>query len=57
MSLALLIEVRDALRRMDPAWCVLNGKGQIADWEFDELLQRVEDVVEESEQEKNHEQA
>ena len=46
MSLALLTEVRDALRRMDPAWCALNGKEQISDEELDELTARVEDAVE-----------
>jgi hypothetical protein len=49
VSLALLTEIRDALRRMDPAWCALHGKEQIADWEFDELLERVEDAVEDGE--------
>lgn len=48
MSLALLTEVRDALRRMDPAWCAVNGKEQISDWEFDALLERVEDAVEDA---------
>jgi hypothetical protein len=46
MSLALLTEVRDALRRMDPAWCVLHGKEQLADEELEELIGRVEDAVE-----------
>ena len=46
MSLALLTEVRDALRRMDPAWCVLHKKEQIGDEELDELIARVEDTVE-----------
>jgi hypothetical protein len=46
MSLALLTEVRDALRRMDPAWCAVNGKEQIGDEELEELIGRVEDAVE-----------
>ena len=46
MSLALLTEVRDALRRLDPAWCAVNGKEQIGDEELDDLLERVEDAVE-----------
>jgi hypothetical protein len=45
----LLRDVRDALRRMDPAWCVLHGKEQLAEFELDDLLERVEDTVEESE--------
>jgi hypothetical protein len=49
VSLALLTEVRDALRRLDPAWCALHGKEQIGDEELDELIARVEDTVEESE--------
>jgi hypothetical protein len=48
MSLALLTEVRDALRRMDPAWCVLHGKEQLAEFELDDLLERVEDAVEDA---------
>jgi hypothetical protein len=43
----LLRDVRDVLRRMDPARCVLHGKEQLADWELDDLLERVEDAVEE----------
>jgi hypothetical protein len=46
MSLALLTEIRDALRRMDPAWCAVNGKRQISEIELDDLLERVEDAVE-----------
>ena len=46
MSLALLTEVRDALRRLDPAWCATHGKEQIGDEELDELIARVEDAVE-----------
>jgi hypothetical protein len=49
VSLALLTEVRDALRRMDPAWCAVNGKRQLSEIELDDLLERVEDTVEESE--------
>lgn len=57
MSYALLTEIRDALRRTDPAWCALHGVEQISDEELEELIARVEDIVEESEQEKNDEQA
>jgi hypothetical protein len=42
----LLRDVRDALRRLDPAWCAVNGKEQIGDEELDDLLERVEDAVE-----------
>ncbi len=42
----LLRDVRDALRRLDPAWCVLHGKEQLADEELEELIGRVEDAVE-----------
>lgn len=45
----LLTEIRDALRRMDPAWCAVNGKRQLSEIELDDLLERVEDTVEESE--------
>jgi len=48
-SHALLTEVRDALRRMDPAWCALHGKEQLAEEEFEEMLGRVEDAVEDAE--------
>jgi hypothetical protein len=46
VSLALLTEIRDALRRTDPAWCALAGKEQLSDEEFDEILGRLEDAVE-----------
>jgi hypothetical protein len=42
----LLRDVRDALRRMDPAWCALHDAEQISDEELDELIGRVEDAVE-----------
>jgi hypothetical protein len=45
----LLRDVRDALRRMDPACCAVNGKRQLSEIELDDLLERVEDAVEESE--------
>jgi hypothetical protein len=31
---------------MDPAWCTLAGKAQLSDQEFDEILGRLEDAVE-----------
>ncbi len=46
MSLALLTEIRDALRRTDPAWCALHDAEQISDEELEELIGRVEDAVE-----------
>jgi len=46
--LELLTEVRDALRRRDPAWCAVNGKRQLSEIELDDLLERVEDAVEEN---------
>jgi hypothetical protein len=48
VSLALLTEIRDALRRTDPAWCALHGKEQIGDEELEELIARVEDAVEDA---------
>ena len=46
MSQVLLTEIRDALRRTDPAWCALHGQEQISDEELEELVARVEDAVE-----------
>ncbi len=46
MSTITLIEIRDALRRTDPAWCALHGQEQISDEELEELIGRVEDAVE-----------
>jgi hypothetical protein len=46
VSLALLTEIRDALRRTDPAWCATHGQEQISDEELEELIGRVEDAVE-----------
>lgn len=48
MSHALLTEIRDALRRTDPAWCALHGVEQISDEELEELIARVEDAVEDA---------
>jgi len=42
----LLRDVRDALRRMDPAWCDLNGETQLSDEEFDEAMSTLEDLLE-----------
>jgi len=42
----LLTEILDALRRMDPVWCTLAVKAQLSDEEFDEILGRLEDAVE-----------
>jgi hypothetical protein len=46
VSTITLIEIRDALRRTDPAWCALHGQEQISDEELEELIGRVEDAVE-----------
>ena len=43
---SLMREIRDALRRTDPAWCAVNGVEQISDEELEELIARVEDAVE-----------
>jgi muramidase (phage lysozyme) len=48
VSTITLIEIRDALRRTDPAWCALHGQEQISEEEFDELVGRVEDAVEDA---------
>lgn len=45
--LALLAEVRDSLRRMDCGWCSLNNVEQLSDEEFDHLLGRIEETLEE----------
>lgn len=44
---ALLTEVRDSLRRMDCGWCSLNNVKQLSDEEFDDLLGRIEETLEE----------
>ena len=43
---AMLRTLRDALRRMDPAWCELHGEAQLDDEEFDDLLGTLEDMLE-----------
>ena len=45
-SSMLLRALRDALRRMDPAWCELHGEKQLDDEKFDELLGTLEDLLE-----------
>lgn len=45
---AMLRTLRDALRRMDPAWCELNDKTQLDDEEFDDLLGTLEDLLEDT---------
>lgn len=40
--------LRDALRRMDPAWCDLHGEAQLDDEEFDTLLGTLEDLLEDT---------
>ena len=44
-SVDLLVRLRDGLRRLDPAWCALNGAEQITDEELDELIGEVEEAV------------
>lgn len=41
-----LSALRDALRRMDPAWCELHAHTQLDDEEFDRLLGTLEDLLE-----------
>lgn len=36
----------DVLRRLDPAWCVLNDQTQISDEELDQAIGELEDLVE-----------
>ena len=43
---AMLHELRDALRRMDPAWCELHQQSQLSDEEFDDVLGTLEDLLE-----------
>jgi hypothetical protein len=43
---AMLHELRDALRRMDPAWCKLHDQLQLSDEEFDDVLGSLEDLLE-----------
>jgi len=43
----LLFDVRDGLRRLDPAWCSVNGADQITDEELDLLVGEVEEICEE----------
>jgi len=43
----LLFDVRDGLRRLDPAWCIVNGATQITDEELDLLVGEVEEICEE----------
>jgi hypothetical protein len=42
----MLKQLRSALRRMDPAWCELNGEKQLDDEGFDEALAALEDLLE-----------
>lgn len=43
---SMLSALRDALRRMDPAWCKLRAEEQLDDEEFDQLLGTLEDLLE-----------
>jgi hypothetical protein len=42
----MLRALRDALRRMDPAWCELHQQSQLSDEEFDDVLGTLEDLLE-----------
>jgi hypothetical protein len=44
-AIELLVQVRDGLRRLDPAWCELNDQQQISDEELDCLIGEVEDFM------------
>lgn len=41
----LLISVRDALRRLDPAWCSLHNVEQVTDEELDEAIGSLEELL------------
>lgn len=43
---SMLRALRDALRRMDPAWCALHGETQLDDEELDEAMSTLEDLLE-----------
>lgn len=42
----MLRALRDALRRMDPAWCKLHHQEQIADEDFEQVVSTLEDLLE-----------
>lgn len=44
-TLGLLHRLRDGLRRLDPAWCALNGAEQITDEELDDLIGELEEFL------------
>ena len=44
--MALLVALRDTLRRLDPAWCALNGRPQVSDEELDDMIGRLEEEME-----------
>lgn len=43
----MLLGLRDTLRRLDPAWCALNGRPQVTDEELDEAIGNLEEALEE----------
>lgn len=43
---AMLHELRDALRRMDPAWCKLHQQEQISDEDLELVIGKLEDMLE-----------
>jgi hypothetical protein len=42
----MLHELRDALRRMDPAWCKLHRQEQISDEDLELVIGKLEDLLE-----------
>lgn len=45
---AMLRGLRDALRRMDPAWCKLHHQEQISDEDLDLAIATLEDLLEDT---------
>jgi hypothetical protein len=42
----MLKALRDALRRLDPAWCATHGQEQISDEDLDKTIATLEDLLE-----------
>lgn len=43
---SMLRSLRDALRRLDPAWCATHGQEQISDEDLDKAIATLEDLLE-----------
>lgn len=43
---AMLLRLRDVLRRFDPAWCALNDAESISDEDLDLAIAELEDLLE-----------